>query len=164
MKKSERLLRMLLDLGVELPEGTRLERAAGSWYGDNRTQGAWIWTAVDIRGVPVLTDPGGHRGMVGSQWTMTQLVRTGIQVSTDSSGDLQIDPVDEAQERISREARERRVRAKECGRCSNVLTKQEIPPVGEQGPEWCWTCCEKATENGEMDGLSTYAVAVIGYG
>lgn len=97
MKKSERLLKMILAQGIDLPEGTRLERAAGAWRSDNRTQGAWVWTDVGPDGIPVFTDPGRHRGMVGSQWPMTLLVQSGIQVSRDSSGDIQIDPPDEAQ-------------------------------------------------------------------
>jgi hypothetical protein len=51
-----------------------------------------------------------------------------------------------------------------CDRCGEKMRREEIPPKSERGPEtWCFACCEKAEENGEFPGLSTYAVAVIGY-
>jgi hypothetical protein len=51
-----------------------------------------------------------------------------------------------------------------CFKCGNKLTREEIPPASERGPEtWCFACCEQADANGEGGGMSTYAVAVLGY-
>ncbi|MFD8656515.1 hypothetical protein [Streptomyces mirabilis] len=59
----------------------------------------------------------------------------------------------------------RNPRPTHCARCGNKLKRQEIPRAkdGGPGPEtWCWGCCAAADENGE-GGMSTYAVAVMGY-
>lgn len=107
-KKSERLLKMLLDAGVDLPEGTYLERASGAWCGDNRTQGAWVWTAVGSDGIPLYRDSKGRPRMVGSQWTMTDLVRYGFETDLDNNGDLHINLPESVQLRLGDEAREQK--------------------------------------------------------
>lgn len=52
-----------------------------------------------------------------------------------------------------------------CARCGKKLKRYEIPrAVDGRGPDtWCWDCCAQADENGESGGLSTYAVAALGY-
>lgn len=60
----------------------------------------------------------------------------------------------------------RNPRPTHCARCSKKLKRHEIPlqKDGGPGPEtWCWDCCEKADESGELGGLSTYAVAATAY-
>lgn len=95
MKPSERLLKMLQEADLEIPEGARLERAEGAYQGENRTQGASVWRMVHADGLPVTKDSKGRPTTVSSQWPMTQLVRLGIQVSDrDRHGDIYIDPPD----------------------------------------------------------------------
>lgn len=108
-KISERLLKMLRELGLDLPEDARLERAAGSYAGWNRSSlGAWVWTAVRADGVPVHQDSKGRPMAIGSQWTMTELVRFGVEASRDSGGDIHIDPPVEAQHRVAHEEKDRK--------------------------------------------------------
>jgi hypothetical protein len=103
MKPSERLLKMIRQQLPELdiPEGARLERAAGSYAGWNRTSlGAWVWTAVDANGVPLHRNSEGQPLAIGSQWTMTELVRAGSLAANPSGanpGDIHIEPTDEKQ-------------------------------------------------------------------
>lgn len=97
MKTSERLLAMLRQLPeLDLPEGAHLARAAGAYSGDGRSGGAWVWTVMNSAGIPT---------NIGSQWTMTELVRLGIEVNRDSHGDIHIEPTTETQQRLARETR-----------------------------------------------------------
>ena len=102
MKISERLLAMLRELPeLDMPEGARLERAAGSYHGWNRSSlGAWVWTVVQDDGMPVTHDSEGRPMAIGSQWTMTELVRVGIVANPGDYGDIHIEPSDEAQKRL----------------------------------------------------------------
>lgn len=83
----------------EIPEGAYLERAAGAYRGDNRTQGAWVWHVVTSDGIPLCKDSKGRPLAIGSQFTMTELVRTGFVANSFDYGDICIDPPDEVQSR-----------------------------------------------------------------
>lgn len=97
MKTSEKLLqRMRAELDLEIPEGARLERAAGSYHGDNRTQGAWVWTVVCEDGLPLAKDSRGLPLAIGSQWAMSVLVDKPLAAHPDLFGDVQIEMTDEA--------------------------------------------------------------------
>ena len=90
-------LEMLRELGLEIPDGARLKRAAGAYRGEARTQGAWVWTVTDASGTPLYRDSKGRPMAIGSQWTMTELVRLGIEAHRDTDGDISIDPPAEKQ-------------------------------------------------------------------
>lgn len=97
-KVSERLLAKLRALpGLDLPEGARLERAAGAYYGWNRSSlGAWVWTVVGPDGVPLSRAADGRPRAIGSQWTMTELVRGDLMACPpDEYGDIHIEPAEQ---------------------------------------------------------------------
>jgi hypothetical protein len=100
-KVSERLLEKIRKElpELEIPEGARLERAAGAHYGWNRSSlGAWVWTVVGADGVPLHEDSEGRPMAIGSQRTMTELVRLETLVAhRDLHGDICIEPTDEVQ-------------------------------------------------------------------
>ncbi|MFD8648682.1 hypothetical protein [Streptomyces mirabilis] len=100
---SERLLERLREIeGLYIPEGARLARAPGATRGDNRTQGAWVWTVVDADGTPVYKDPDGRPYAVGSHFTMTSLLRVPLAANPGWSGDVNIEPTDEHQQAAAR--------------------------------------------------------------
>lgn len=82
MRTAERLIIRLRKIGLDLPEGSRLERThAGYWQ---RKQGAWTWRAIG---------PGNRPLWVGSTYTMTELLAApGICAHRDGS-DTSIDIV-----------------------------------------------------------------------
>lgn len=100
-KVSERLMAKLrTELPeLEIPDGARLERAAGSYAGWNRSSlGAWVWTVVMADGAPLCRSSEGVPQAIGSQWTMTELLRLGVTASSPNGyGDIDIDPPDEMQ-------------------------------------------------------------------
>jgi hypothetical protein len=104
MKPSERLLQRLRDeLDLDIPEGARLERAPGASAGWNRTAlGAWVWTVCGADGVPLTQDSKGRPMAIGSQWTMTELVRLPLVAHPDLFGDIVIGPTDEVQQAMRR--------------------------------------------------------------
>lgn len=104
VKTSERLLEKLRrELPeLEIPEGARLERAEGSYSGDDRAQGAWVWRVVCAGGAASWKDPRGRYVAIGSQWTMTELVRLGVEAHREPHGDIAIDPPAEMQRKAVR--------------------------------------------------------------
>jgi hypothetical protein len=99
VKTSEKLLqRLRSELELDIPEGARLERSAGSYRGDNRTQGAWVWHVVCEDGIPLRQDSEGRPLAIGSQWTMSELVNVPLAAHPDLYGDIVIDPASEVYE------------------------------------------------------------------
>lgn len=102
-KISETLFGRLCEIeGLYLPEGSRLARAPGATRGDNRTQGAWVWTLVHANGTPVSQNEDDLAYAVGSQWTMTELVKAPLAANPDGSGDVHIEPTNDYQEAMRR--------------------------------------------------------------
>ncbi|MFE4857411.1 hypothetical protein [Streptomyces sp. NPDC056670] len=63
MKASERLIARLREIGLDLPEGSRLVRVHPSRA--MRNEGAWSWSAYG---------PGGRELLIGSQYPMAELL------------------------------------------------------------------------------------------
>jgi hypothetical protein len=102
-KASERLLEKIRQAfpDLDIPEGAWLGRAEGSYSGWNRSAlGAWVWTIYDANGVPIAKDSKGLPLAIGSQWTMTELVRMPLAANRDAMGDIHIEPSDEMQEEL----------------------------------------------------------------
>ena len=100
---SEKLLQRLRnELDLDIPEGARLERAPGATRGANRTEGPWVWTVTDADGTPMARDSEGRPMAIGSQWTMTELLRLPLVAHPDLFGDIVIEPTDEAQQAMRR--------------------------------------------------------------
>jgi hypothetical protein len=107
-KVSERLLEKIRQAfpDLDIPEGAWLGRAAGSYSGWNRSAlGAWVWTVYDADGVPVHENSKGLPLAIGSQWTMTELVRMPLAANRDAGGDVHIEPSDEIQEELRKGGR-----------------------------------------------------------
>lgn len=103
MKVSERLLQRLREeLALDIPEGAYLDRAPGATLGANRTGGEWVWTVYQADHAPLATDSRGLPLAIGSQWTMTELVKYDLAANQDLYGDVVIEPTDEEQRRTSR--------------------------------------------------------------
>ncbi|MFC4506659.1 MULTISPECIES: hypothetical protein [Streptomyces] len=98
MTTAERLLARLREAGLDLPEGSRLDRVYPSRA--MRTEGAWSWAAFG---------PGGRELRIGSQYSMTQLLQAdALDVAPIQSGavgkDIDVIP------------------AKACQRCRSATT------------------------------------------
>ena len=82
---SEKLLQRLRnELDLDIPEG------------------AWVWTVTDADGTPMARDSEGRPMAIGSQWTMTELLRLPLVAHPDLFGDIVIEPTDEAQQAMRR--------------------------------------------------------------
>lgn len=93
MRDSERLLKKLREeTDLDIPEGATLVRLYASRASVNI--GAWSWTAADANGIPLHRDSRGRPMAIGSQYTMSELLRQGIQVNSARNGDLCIDVPD----------------------------------------------------------------------
>jgi hypothetical protein len=67
---SERLLTRLHAMGVDIPDGARVQRTyAGYWQ---RSEGAWSWALVDGNG---------HELKLGSQYPLSTLLKSRIMVT-----------------------------------------------------------------------------------
>lgn len=102
-KISERLLERIREEfpDLDIPEGAWLGRAEGSYSGWNRSSlGSWVWTVYNADGVPVSRDSRGRPLGIGSQWTMTELVRVPLAANRNSDGDVYIEPTDEWQKEL----------------------------------------------------------------
>lgn len=102
LKPSERLLRKIREAFPELdiPEGAWLGRAAGAYHGWNRSSlGAWVWTVYCADGAPLVRDSADRPLAIGSQFTMTELLKVPLAANPCGSnlGDIHIEPADEAQ-------------------------------------------------------------------
>ncbi|MFE0472705.1 hypothetical protein ACFW2V_13920 [Streptomyces sp. NPDC058947] len=105
-KTSERLLEKIRKAfpHLDIPEGAWLGRSAGSYAGWNRSSlGAWVWTVYCADGVPLVFDSERRPLAIGSQWTMTELIRVPLAANPDRNGDVHIEPTDEAQEQLRKE-------------------------------------------------------------
>lgn len=99
-KVSERLLEKIREAfpHLDIPEDAWLGRSDGSYAGWNRSSlGAWVWTVYCADGVPLTRDSEGRPLAIGSQWTMTELVRVPLAANRDAGGDVHIEPTDEWQ-------------------------------------------------------------------
>jgi hypothetical protein len=115
-KVSERLLEKIRQAfpDLDIPEGAWLGRAAGSYFGWNRSSlGAWVWTVYDADGVPIHKDSNGLPLAIGSQRTMTELVRVRLAAYPEKGGDVHIEPSDEMQEELRKGDERERHRAGE---------------------------------------------------
>lgn len=107
-KVSERLLEKIREAfpHLDIPEDAWLGRSGGSYAGWNRSSlGAWVWTVYCADGVPLTRDSEGRPLAIGSQWTMTELVKVPLAANASGSnpGDICIEPTDEAQEQLRKE-------------------------------------------------------------
>lgn len=77
-------MKRLREMGVDLPEGTRLQRSyAGHWQ---RIEGAWSWFAIDPEWSVNL----------GSQWPMSHLLKAPyLMVTGDKLIGMSVDPMDD---------------------------------------------------------------------
>lgn len=92
MVTSEKLLARLQAMGLELPEGARLVRANASRSA--RANGAWVWRAEGTTGwVALPTWYTSDQGGIGSQWSMTELLRRPtLGLTCNDYGEISVDP------------------------------------------------------------------------